>query len=267
MELSAWLSGLALGELHLLARMLATGRVHPGAGAPLLRSYALPDAWTEPLASLARAGWTSGLLHAAVAAVAAERQRGQPASQSAIVCTRPTADGPELVDTSVVVRQLFRQAEREVLIAGFRVTEREMLEPLRREAWCALDVRLFVDLDPCVDVFGRKQIRVAPEIWPNTWFGEFLDRVWPANLDAPRAWYAPSTLAPDAGGEWRSMHVKTVVIDRRLWFVTSANFTQRGHYRNIELGALIDDPVRAAAVVECFDRWVEDGVFVGVPGR
>lgn len=261
MELTTWLRDLPLDELERLARVLRAGRIGPGADVSVLRSYGLPVHWADPLSELARKGWTTDMLGDAVAAVAAAR-RGASRTATSLVCTRPGHEGPDLVDTSVVVRQLFRQAEREVLIAGFRVTEREMLEPLRREAWRPLDVRLFVDLDPCIDALGRKQPRAPTDTWPRAWQTQFLDQVWPVHMDPPRAWYAPSTLVPNEAGEWRSMHVKCVVVDRRLWFVTSANFTQRGHFRNIELGALIEDRVGAEEVIGCFERWVGDGVFV-----
>jgi phosphatidylserine/phosphatidylglycerophosphate/cardiolipin synthase-like enzyme len=51
------------------------------------------------------------------------------------------------------------------------------------------------------------------------------------------------------------------VVDRRLWFVTSANFTKRGHTRNMEMGALIEDPERASEVVAVFEEWAGAGVF------
>ncbi len=263
MDLSGWLAQLSLDELRFLARLLTAGRIDPGDGEALLRSYGAPESWAGPLRALAARGWTAALLAEAVSATVA---RASTAPAVSVVSTRPRGDGPEIVDTSVTVRQLFKQAEREVLIAGFRVTEREMLEPLRREAWRPLDVRLFVDLDPAIDALGRKQPRAAVADCPGAWWSQFMAGVWPTYMEPPRAWYAPATLGPDATGLWRSMHVKSVVVDRRFWFVTSANFTQRGHYRNLELGALIDDRERAEEVVACFERWVGEGVFAPVPG-
>jgi phosphatidylserine/phosphatidylglycerophosphate/cardiolipin synthase-like enzyme len=46
-----------------------------------------------------------------------------------------------------------------------------------------------------------------------------------------------------------SLHAKCVVVDGRWVFVTSANFTDRGQTRNIEVGVLLDDE-RLAAVLE-----------------
>ena len=262
MVLTDWLSELSDGELRHLAELARAGRVVPGTPTAVLRSYDAPDSWAQPLAALASAGWAPASFVDAVAAVAAARARVGGTSTS-VVSTRPQVAGPEVVDTSVAVRRLFTQAKREVVLAGFRVTERDMLEPLRRPTGRELSIRLFVDLDPAVDVLGRKQVAANAETWPRQWWPAFLEQVWPTFLDAPAAWFAPSTLLPDSDGEWRSMHVKTVVVDRRWWFVTSANFTRRGHHRNLELGALIDDPERAAEVVRCFDEWVAAGVCVG----
>ena len=60
------------------------------------------------------------------------------------------------------------------------------------------------------------------------------------------------------------MHAKSVVVDRRFWFVTSANFTRRGHERNVEVGALIEDPALAVEAVRVFESWAGAGVFVPV---
>jgi phosphatidylserine/phosphatidylglycerophosphate/cardiolipin synthase-like enzyme len=37
------------------------------------------------------------------------------------------------------------------------------------------------------------------------------------------------------------MHAKCIVIDDAWAFVTSANFTDRGHTRNLEVGVCIED--------------------------
>lgn len=43
------------------------------------------------------------------------------------------------------------------------------------------------------------------------------------------------------GPPWASLHAKCIVIDNARTLVTSANFTNRGHTRNIEAGVLIED--------------------------
>lgn len=247
----------------MLADALSSRRLRPDASPALLRSYGWPEGWAAPLQAAAAQGIPPAALSACVAVALQERR--QPRPRVDLACTRPVAGKVDVLDTSVVVRRLFTQAEREVLVAGFRVNDRDMLEPLRRPASRPLDVRLFVDMDPAHAADGREQ-RPYPDLdrWPGVWWSQFMERVWPTFMEPPRCWYAPSTLGPAVAGDWRSMHAKSVVVDRRYWFVTSANFTRRGHERNIEIGALIDDPARAAEVIAAFEEWIGAGVFVKV---
>lgn len=264
MELSDWVVGLANDELALLAEALDSRRLPLDASPSLLRSYGWPEAWAAPLGALAASGVAPATLAACLAVAQRERQRGRQRRVD-LTCTRPPGGKVDVLDTSVAVRRLFAQAEREVVVAGFRVSDREMLEPLRRTASRSIDVRLFVDIDPAQTADGAKQSPPRDlELWPATWWAQFMERVWPTYMDPPRCWYAPSTLGPDKTGRWRSMHAKSIVVDRRWWFVTSANFTRRGHDRNIEVGALIEDPERAVEVIGVFEDWVGAGVFVRV---
>lgn len=264
MDLSGWVVGLADDELALLAEALDTRRLPLDASPSLLRSYGWPEGWAAPLGRAAEAGVKLPTLAACVAVAQRERQRGRQRRVD-LACTRPSGGKVDVLDTSVAVRRLFIQAEREVLVAGFRVNDREMLEPLRRTASRPIDVRLFVDIDPAYAADGAKQAPPGDlDLWPRTWWSQFMEHVWPTYMAPPRCWYAPSTLGPDKTGRWRSMHAKSIVVDRRWWFVTSANFTRRGHERNIELGALIEDPERAAEVIGVFEDWAGAGVFVPV---
>ncbi|MFM7202059.1 MAG: phospholipase D-like domain-containing protein [Myxococcota bacterium] len=259
-----WLADLSLAELERLARALDAQRVRPGVTVAELRQARLPEGWCEPLTALETEGWKSSTLGQAVWAVHHERKRAQ-SSTPRVVSTQPGVSETGFVDTGVVLRRLFQQAEREVLLAGFRVTDREMLEGLRRPDAKALAVRLFVDLAPNLAPNGQIW-HEAPEVevLPKVWWGRFLEEIWPEALDAPQGWYAPATLRPGAEG-WRSMHIKTVVIDRTHWFVTSANFTTRGRDRNFELGALLSTPKTAEAVLRHFEGMVQSGVFVEFP--
>ncbi len=263
-DLSAWVVGLADDELSLLAEALDSRRLRLDTSPALLRSYGWPESWACLLGQFATAGVRLETLATCVEVARRERERSRELRVD-LVCTRPPGSRVEVLDTAVAVRRLFAQAQHEVLVAGFRVNDREMLEPLRRTASRTIDVRLFVDIDPAFTADGARQAHPGDlELWPRTWWSQFVERVWPTYMTPPRAWYAPSTLGPDATGLWRSMHAKSVVVDRRWWFVTSANFTRRGHERNIEVGALIENPERASEVIRLFEAWVGAGVFVAV---
>ncbi len=53
------------------------------------------------------------------------------------------------------------------------------------------------------------------------------------------------------------LHAKTMVIDERYSLVGSANIDMRSFYLNFEVGALIDDPVVAATLHDCFSEQVQ----------
>jgi phosphatidylserine/phosphatidylglycerophosphate/cardiolipin synthase-like enzyme len=235
-------------------RALSSRRVRPGDGALILRSVSLPVAWAEGLAALKE--WPLPHLLEVIRARRAEAARLRPPPIE-VVRTQPVQPGLEGLDTATVLRRLFSQAREEVWIAGFRLTEPELFRPLVR-AGKPLRVRLLVEIDLEVDVFGRSQPRQSAQTWPARWHRLFLEQIWLEELPPPEILYAPSTLYVP-GAVPRSMHAKTVLVDRRRWLVTSANFTDRGQSRNFELGALMEDSSAAAEVV----RWVEEGIGAG----
>ncbi len=54
-------------------------------------------------------------------------------------------------------------------------------------------------------------------------------------------------------------HAKCIVVDDRLAFVTSANFTETAHHRNIEVGLLVQSGGVAPALRSQFDALVSNG--------
>jgi phosphatidylserine/phosphatidylglycerophosphate/cardiolipin synthase-like enzyme len=244
------LAGLGAAEREKLQRLLRSGRLEGRTGSlSLLLSSQGMQRHAAMLSALE--GWSSAQLLDFLE-WSGERSGGQNVE---LVRTQPAEVG-EGVDTSVTLRQLFLQAEEEVLVAGFRLTDRELFQPLRREGK-ALRVRLFVDIDPTVNVYGREQRPADPLLWPAQWRREFLRWIWPEGLPEPELYHAPLGLLPGT-----SMHMKTVVVDRRQWLVTSANFTSRGQERNFEIGALIRDPEAAGRVLQWFEELVAGGIFV-----
>jgi len=261
--LGEWLSQLSDDELNRLEGAATT----PGflrVSKAVMRQFRLPVEWAAKVNALADRGWTEALVIETLRAVRSARRQFSSVPPN-IVSTQLGVSRVGFTDTPIVLRRLFEQAESEVLLAGFRVTDREILTHLGRPSWKALTIRLFVDLDLKLDGRGRKCSRRDPRSHAAIWWEEFLSDVWPSDVDRPSAWFAPSTLTQSDQG-WLSMHVKCVVLDRRKLFLTSANFTDRGLFRNFELGVVLEDSGAAEAVIRHFDAQVEDGVFVNFPG-
>jgi phosphatidylserine/phosphatidylglycerophosphate/cardiolipin synthase-like enzyme len=141
---------------------------------------------------------------------------------------------------AVVLRQLFEGAEHEVLIGGYAFDHgRELFEPLHR-AMKERGVRaqFFMDLR------GEAGPGVDPEAFATTCIDQFLHENWPFEGPRPELYYAPFTAFRGA-----SLHAKCVVVDALQSLVTSANFTDRGQTRNLELGVLIRDRTFAELLI------------------
>lgn len=155
--------------------------------------------------------------------------------------------------TSAVVRELFENAESHVLLAGYSFDHGQAIfEPLHAtmlQRHVAVDIYLHIErADPGHDVAHH----VASEV------ATFFATNWPFGTPHPIIYIAPRTIDPVLH---ESLHAKCVVVDERVALVGSANFTDRGHSRNIEVGARIEDPGFARALVGQFRAATNAGVF------
>ena len=87
----------------------------------------------------------------------------------------------------------------------------------------------------------------------------FTEHQWPKGLPRPALFYDPRSLAMSADKR-ASLHAKCVIVDRREVFVSSANFTEAAHERNIEVGLLIHSRTLAERLVRHFEALLAEGV-------
>lgn len=163
----------------------------------------------------------------------AEREH-RPPPRLDLVWTGPEARGTTARDTRVLVQELFERARVSVLVAGFRFDHGETLfKPLHERMQRGLTSTFFVDIEgegkPAYD--GRAYAERAID--------RFVALNWPFGPPFPAIYYDPQSSV--AGPPWVSLHAKCIVIDDVLSLVTSANFTDRGQRRNIEVGVCIED--------------------------
>jgi hypothetical protein len=140
------------GEMRAIATALRSGRL----SAPLSQLALAPylgrtGAAVAPiLVTLTGEGLASEHLAFFLDALAAERDARQQADDVVeLVSTGPEAAGYPARDTRIVVRELFRQAEHSVLIAGYAVHQgRDVFRALaeRMDAQLDLGVRMFLDV-------------------------------------------------------------------------------------------------------------------------
>jgi phosphatidylserine/phosphatidylglycerophosphate/cardiolipin synthase-like enzyme len=248
-----------------LATALEAGRLGAPYTALAVRPYVgatAASAVAAALGGLDARGVGAGPLAVALGLVdAAEATR----ASASLVWSGPEVAGMTSRDTSVVARELFKRAERSVLVAGFAVHQgRRVFEELAaRLTVPALSVRMFLNVE-------RKKNDTASSTELLKRFADrFRDEQWPiiAGARMPDVYYDPRALELHVRGEKRAaLHAKCIVVDARFAYVGSANFTEAAQERNIEAGALVEDEAFARGLVGQFEALVVAGLLRRLPG-
>jgi phosphatidylserine/phosphatidylglycerophosphate/cardiolipin synthase-like enzyme len=181
-----------------------------------------------------------------------EERRRPAGPRVELVWTGPEAINGNARDTAVVVRELFSRARSSVLIAGYSFDHgADIFAPLyaAMQQW-QVEVHLFADIP------GADRSESAHQ-FVRRWADAFFRTNWQFPL-RPKVFFDPRAVERES---YASLHAKCVVVDQRLALVTSANFTNRGHDRNVEVGVLIDDPFFASSLVAQWRSAVAAGVF------
>lgn len=245
------LRSVSTADLRELRDELCRGAFAGGLSRAALAAVHLDELWEpmRPFASLEAA-----LLMGVIDVVLAEREAPDDDTVH-LVWTGPEGKSGRAEPTRAALRTLFRAARREVLIAGYRFDHGEDvladLHVAMRER--GVKTEIFLHLKPAprgIDVPGHVRSQI----------GSFLLANW-KTPPFPRIYIAPHALDARA---YVSLHAKCVVADERFAIVGSANFTQRGQERNIEVGARIESPRFASHLVAQFHAALSDGVFVEV---
>ena len=180
-------------------------------------------------------------------------RRAGPSVQ--LVWTGPEAVSGTARDTATVVRELFGRARKTVLVAGYAFDHgAEIFEALHEVMkQHQVEVQLFVDIP-------RPTRKEDAALHVRQWSDEFFLENWRFPL-RPTIYFDPRSVTHEV---FSSLHAKCMVVDERFALVTSANFTDRGQGRNIEVGAYIDDPRFSCSLVEQWRAALAAGVFVEV---
>jgi len=251
-----------------LARALRAGRLAPPFDSAEVGRYVSARGRTSISAELQRLADTGmGAVQIAVALelLAGERGRAQERSDRVdLVWSGPGVAGSGSRATATVVRELFASARRTVLVVSYVLDQSiERVEGLfgrlaeRMDAEPQLRVRLLINVarpyrstKSEAELLREFVVTFAGDLWPGT--------------RLPELFHDPRSLS-DRYDERACLHAKCVVIDDERALVTSANFTEAAHDRNIEAGVLLDDPRQAVALRKRFDALIEREVLVPVP--
>ncbi len=195
----------------------------------------LGDELESCLRALMDHGWRTEQL-AAVARVLAESRGQVPEVNDVVdlVLSGPEAPGIATRDTAAVMHALLAEARKEVLLVGYAVhNARHLFESLAVRMTSEPELRVWF----CLDIRrGQNDTSLEAEII-RRFANDFRTKHWPWE-PKPEVYYDPRSLALP-GQHRSSLHAKCVVVDRSAALITSANFTQAAHERNIEAGVII----------------------------
>ena len=251
-----------------LATALAGGRVVPPFRRSQLRGHVpdqLLDGVVDELQDLSTCGMTPPHIARMLHLLAEERAAAQAARDRVELVW----SGTEVLtatsrDTAVVVQELFREARESVLIASYALDTGSKAEELfgtlagRMDAEPDLRVRLFVN------IHRKQRDDTADAVLLREFADTFQHDLWPGKR-LPKTFYDPRSLAIE--GKTRAcLHAKCIVIDDHRALITSANFTEAAHKRNIEAGTVITDSFLAGALRAQFNTLVDHAVLHPVPG-
>jgi phosphatidylserine/phosphatidylglycerophosphate/cardiolipin synthase-like enzyme len=253
--------------LH-LATALQTGRLQLPVDAIELADYVpanlqlLVGAEFEHLESLEM---TSQQVAYLLRLLAQERQLQQAQSDRVdLVWTGAEVANNESRDTKIVVRELFKLAKHHVTISSYALDRgaksHELFAHLahRMDENPSLKVQLFVNIQ-------RPYRNLDPEATILSQFAlNFRQHIWQGHR-LPDLFYDPRALS--TGLEKRAcLHAKCVIVDDLHLFVTSANFTEAAHERNIEAGVLLTNEIAARSMRSQLEQLVRKGILKQLMG-
>lgn len=254
------LLSLEVRDLETLAAALRSNRLGPratGADVGALFGTALAPRIAADLSALAKAGFGGPQMASTIELLAQSRTAETTATGALeLVTTGPVSSDEG--DTRVVVQRLFYEAKHSILIAGYEFYNSEpVFRALanRMAAEPRLQVRFCVNLSPVQS--GGEAAAVKGFL---TAFQRFH---WPENCPLPAFYYDPRTIVPPPALQHR-LHAKCVVVDGEQAFISSANFTEAAHERNIEVGVLLRSRSSATRLVGFFEHLIADGHLVPI---
>jgi len=181
-----------------------------------------------------------------------------------LVWTGEEVPGTESRDTYVVVQELFKSAQSSVLISSYALDQGEKSDHLfgflaeRMDTFPDLQVRMFLN------VKRNYRDTTSGAVLLREFAERFRNQVWPGKR-LPEVFHDPRALTHTQGPR-ACLHAKCVVVDDERVLVTSANFTEAAHERNIEAGVLVADRGAAKAIRTQFETLVTKGALRRVPG-
>jgi phosphatidylserine/phosphatidylglycerophosphate/cardiolipin synthase-like enzyme len=250
---------LAPSDLRALAAAVASGRLSPPFSPASVERYvnaAAAQGITQSLQGFVASGISTQGLSRLLELLATNIAERPPLEDLVdLVTTGPDCGSASTRDTSIVVRDLFHNAKDSVVVIGYAVRQgQQVFQALanRMTDLPSLQVRM------CLDIQRDPGDSSAPSEIVTRFVDRFRRAHWPSGKRLPEIFYDPRSLASEPHNR-ASLHAKCIVIDARHLFVSSANFTEAGQQRNMEVGLLLESSAIAQRLLRFLDTLVGEG--------
>ncbi|SRR6266545_2163716 len=255
------LASLSDASLTALATAVETGWLNGGSPDSAFASIAGENgaAVSACVSSLENAAFTPAQIARLLRSIVAGRYRDRILIPDLVV-SGPDVPGVPTADTYAVVQSLFQEAQNEIILAGYAFHNGKLLfERLAEQKRLRPRLRIIFH----VDVPRRGGDTTTSDAIILRYAEEFRTRHWPWQ-PFPEVYYDARALNNDAHTR-ASLHAKIVVVDRSKLFLTSANFTEAAHQRNIEMGLLSRAAYLAEQVAAYFEGLRQSGHLLRLP--
>ena len=169
----------------------------------------------------------------------------------------PEVTGTPVVSTPTMVRALFEEAARDVIVASYVFYQcKDLFAPLaaRLDTDPNFKVRFIVDLS-----HQRESPAEPLPIVANRFKAKFMTELWSGTKE-PEFWHDPRVFEVDERRLAGVMHAKVVIIDTEAALVTSANFTEAAQSRNIEVGVIVRQSHQVRRLRSYFEGLIQTGL-------
>jgi phosphatidylserine/phosphatidylglycerophosphate/cardiolipin synthase-like enzyme len=180
-----------------------------------------------------------------------------------LVWTGPEVPGAAGRDTRVVVQELFEAAQHTVLVSTYAIDQNTKADEIFKTLADRMDANPKLTVQFFVNLMGSHNSPISQEQQVRDFSHHFRDQIWPGQR-LPEVFYDPRSIS-NSYGIRACLHSKCVIIDETTAFISSANFTEAAHNRNIEAGVLIKDRVVAKALQQQFQSLVAHGQLLLLP--
>ena len=183
--------------------------------------------------------------------------------QTEVVWTVPHIPGNRNRDTSLVVEELFRAAQAEILIATYVLDKPrktfQIFQPLIRNMARNPDLKARIILT----VKRPYKSQLSTDILLHQFSDYFKNEIW-GNSRHPEVFYDTRALNCEQFTEQYCLHSKFIIVDQHQIFLTSANFTEAAHQRNIETGILLRDTSIARNIIDQVELLIQKNILLKV---